>query len=229
MQENIENNSLNQSVSNSVPASIVVPANDQQPKTNSFLVILLSVLLFISVAIAGFFAYQTQKLVNELRVMSDESKQTAEPTSEPVVTDPTVDWKTYKYNDLFEIKIPQDLKINDRGYGHVEIGDFLTVGVYSSNPEDCRGDCSIIDTKISKKINNLETKYLTGWWGDIGGNVGQAYVSYIIPNNNQYVYLQMQELPFSMLTRPIREKVGSVNQENIKLLDQILSTFKFVN
>ena len=40
--------------------------NGQQLKTNSFLVTLLSVLLLISVFIAGFFAYQTQNLVKEL-------------------------------------------------------------------------------------------------------------------------------------------------------------------
>ncbi len=202
------------------------PILPENPKKFNFLIILLSVLLFISSSIAVFFAYQTQKLVKELVILEKSSMPIS--TMGPIMTpDPTADWETYKYKDLFEIKIPQDLKINDRGYGHVEIGDFLTVGVYSTNPEDCRGDCSIIDTKVSKKVNNLETKYLTGWWGDIGGNVGQAYVSYVIPNNNQYVYLQMQELPFSMLTRPVREKVGSVNQENIKLLNQIISTFKF--
>ena len=54
---------------------------------NSFLVVLLSILLFISMAIAGFFAYQTQSLNEELRIMNDESKQTAQKTIEPVATD----------------------------------------------------------------------------------------------------------------------------------------------
>ena len=39
---------------------------DQKPKNNNFIVTLLSVLLLISVFIAGFFAYQTQNLVKEI-------------------------------------------------------------------------------------------------------------------------------------------------------------------
>ena len=35
-------------------------------KNNNFLIYLLSILLLISVLIAGFFAYQTQKLVKEI-------------------------------------------------------------------------------------------------------------------------------------------------------------------
>lgn len=107
MKETIENNSLNQSVSNSVSASTVVTANDQQPKTNSFLVILLSILLFISVSIAGFFAYQTQKLVRELTALKNTPTPVA--TIEPIATaDPTADWKTYtnsKYS--YTIMCPQ--------------------------------------------------------------------------------------------------------------------------
>lgn len=80
---------------------------------NSFLVILLSILLFISVAIAGFFAYQTQKLVNELRVMSGELKQTQTPTpvaSAKPTTDPTAGWKIYKLSELnLSLKLPPSL------------------------------------------------------------------------------------------------------------------------
>jgi len=50
----------------------VEQTNSQQPKTNSFLVILLSSLLIISCLIAGFFAYQTQKLVIELTLLRSE-------------------------------------------------------------------------------------------------------------------------------------------------------------
>ncbi|MDP4011984.1 MAG: hypothetical protein Q8R00_00040 [Candidatus Nanoarchaeia archaeon] len=72
------------------PQTTVVQAVDQKPSTNSFLIILLSSLLFISVIIAGFFAYQTQKLVKELTVLKTESIPTpeamTEPTTEPVAT-----------------------------------------------------------------------------------------------------------------------------------------------
>lgn len=56
----------------------------ERPKNSNFLIILLSILLFISLSIAGFFAYQTQQLTNELRVMSDELRQT--PISTPTTS-----------------------------------------------------------------------------------------------------------------------------------------------
>jgi len=62
----------------------------EQPKQSNFLIILLSVLLLLSVTIAGFFAYQTQKLVKELTMLKTESiptpEATMEPTIEPVAT-----------------------------------------------------------------------------------------------------------------------------------------------
>lgn len=68
------------------PQVIVEP-----PKQSNFLVILLSVLLLLSVSIAGFFAYQTQKLVKELTILKTESiptpEVTMEPTTEPVVSE----------------------------------------------------------------------------------------------------------------------------------------------
>ncbi|MFZ3301165.1 MAG: PsbP-related protein [Microgenomates group bacterium] len=59
---------------------------------NNSLVILLSVLLLLSVSIAGFFAYQTQNLVKELTSLK--SSPTPVSSTEPD-TDPTSDWKTY--------------------------------------------------------------------------------------------------------------------------------------
>ena len=72
----------------------VAPVVTQQPKQNNFLVILLSILLFISIVIAGFFAFQTQKLVKELTLLRTEPiptpEVTMEPTTKPVATvDPT--------------------------------------------------------------------------------------------------------------------------------------------
>ena len=96
------------------PQTTAVQTVDQKPSTNSFLVILLSVLLLLSVIIAGFFAYQTQKLVKELTMLKTEPiptpEVTMEPTTEPVATDssevdPTANWKTYINKD-FSFKYP---------------------------------------------------------------------------------------------------------------------------
>lgn len=96
------------------------PLENNSPKANNFLVILLSILLFISVSISGFFAYQTQKLVRELQENRDteEAVETTEPTVEPVATedsevDPTANWETYTNTKLgFEIKHPTSVKIS---------------------------------------------------------------------------------------------------------------------
>lgn len=79
-----------------------------ESKQNNFIVTLLSVLLLISVFIAGFFAYQTQRLAKELRVMSDESKPTPVATQTP---DPTADWKTYVDPAGFSFSYPNNLEI----------------------------------------------------------------------------------------------------------------------
>ena len=55
-------------------------------KNSSFLVTLLSVLLLISVFIAGFFAYQTQNLVKEL------TKTQITPSPTPTLTNYELPW-----------------------------------------------------------------------------------------------------------------------------------------
>ena len=77
-----------------------------EPKKNSsFLVILLSILLIISVLIAGFFAYQTQNLVKEITKL--QVIPTPITSTEPIpTTDPTTDWKEIEnkeYNFIFKV------------------------------------------------------------------------------------------------------------------------------
>ncbi|MDZ7586750.1 MAG: hypothetical protein U0946_03255 [Patescibacteria group bacterium] len=96
-------------------------------KNNSFLIIFLSVLLLISILIAGFFAYQTQKLNSELRMISDESKQsgltptlsvTPNPTTSQTPNGDLADWKTYTDNKLgFSIKYPQTFNVYETKEG----------------------------------------------------------------------------------------------------------------
>jgi len=99
------------------PQTTVMQTVDEKPKKNNFLVILLSILMLLALAIAGFFAYQTQKLAKELSEFKNQNLAT--PTSEPESTfpmytepspDPTVNWKTYKVNELgIEFKLPKQL------------------------------------------------------------------------------------------------------------------------
>lgn len=120
---------VTQSFSNSVTQS------EQQPKQPNFLVVLLSVLLFISISIAGFFAYQTQQLSEELRMKNEELTKTPSATSTP---DPTAGWKTYTSN-LYKLNLryPSKWKVSTK---ILEIGEKLT--------EANRYDERAIDSKL---------------------------------------------------------------------------------
>ncbi len=106
-----------------VTPEVTPPVLAEQPKQSNFLTILLSVLLVVSISIAGFFAYQTQRLVKELRVMSGELEQKtemiSEPTAESVATegseiDQTASWKMYN-NSLFQFsfRYPKEFDLVD--------------------------------------------------------------------------------------------------------------------
>lgn len=57
-----------------IPEVTIEPST--APKNGSFIIVLLSILLLISCAIAGFFAYQSQNLVGEIVKLRTELSQT---------------------------------------------------------------------------------------------------------------------------------------------------------
>lgn len=98
-----------------------------KPRSNNPLIALLSVLLLTSVLIAGFFAYQTQKLVKELSVVRtnvEVVEASPEPATSPITiaTDkpsvsspnPTMNWKTFTNSD-FTYKFPDTWSIGQGG------------------------------------------------------------------------------------------------------------------
>ena len=106
------------------------------PKQSNFLITLLSILLLIACLIAGFFAYQTQKLVKELRVTSDEPKSTPVATQSP---DPTADWKTYSNKEYgYEIRYPNNLTLQEQ---------LPTTYFFLLNPEDPQSGVFWIDER----------------------------------------------------------------------------------
>lgn len=99
---------------------VTPPVVVEQPKQSNFLTILLSVLLLLAVSVAGFFAYQTQRLVAELKIKNEELiVKTPEQTVEPVATssstvDPTANWKTYTNKVFnFSFKYPSEYQLTD--------------------------------------------------------------------------------------------------------------------
>lgn len=99
------------------PAQPVKPVDmgkQSQPKKSNFLTILLSILLLVSLSVAGYFAYQVQNLTKQVNELKSKPNPTAisNPTQTPVsVEDPTVDWKIYN-NSIFSFKYPTDLDLS---------------------------------------------------------------------------------------------------------------------
>lgn len=213
------------------PAPPVIASLVHEPKQSpsysiKSLLLVLTLIIFGLISIAGYLFNQNRLL--SAKIAQIRSTPTTTPSQTPTPNE-TSGGQTYNYQQIFEIKIPDNLKIGDKGNGYIQLGDYFSIYINSTNPEDCRGDCSIINTKESKTVNNVKVRYLTGWWGEIGGNIAQSYVEYVIPYKNKFISLQMQELPLSTSSTPLRDKVGIVSEDNIKLLDQILSTFKFID
>lgn len=133
---------------NPEPQQIQSAIQQTNPKQSNFLVTLLSVLLLISVVIAGFFAYQTQNLVKELRMMNEETsvKPTPMVTDEPTASDNAMmdnsmsDWKTYLNSGaLYEIKYPNGWRVVESstmiGFGPQDIGEDVkwTINTYKKD------------------------------------------------------------------------------------------------
>ncbi len=204
----------------------VLSDNSQQPKSNNFLVILLSILLFISVAIAGFFSFQTQKLVKELTVLKTEDKvvvvATEESTVEPVEiesseVDPTVGWKTYTNSD-FTYKYPSEWKV---GQGQTTVvSDIAGAGITNFKKDmPMYNECMKKDkTDI---MNDLMVKYYTY---DLGTEAcsNQANI------NNKEIWVTKADGD-GYQPGIIIEYNTVVYPKSVDIFDQILSTFKFIN
>lgn len=215
----------------------------ETPKQNNFLVVLLSLLLIASVIIAGFFAYQTQKLVKELTIIRDEptislsTESTPEPTIESIATpDPTADWETYVNTENgYSIKFPSESYIR-----LMCEGEELTVSVRTASddrkspvgPLPCnRGSKFDIEAKTYLTIQSepqedqyykIEKKNLL-----MGGIEGKLYI---------YTFTNIEEGPYPKWYAIARvnkkNKTYEVyfgNKEKLDLFNQILSTFKFIN
>lgn len=106
------------------PVSETVIQAEQMPKKGNFLVILLSVLLLVSVSIAGFFAFQTQRLNEELRMKNGELKQPTQNTIDEssnesvptVIPDTTSNWLKFESKDGLVLKYPPEWTVVNNMY-----------------------------------------------------------------------------------------------------------------
>ena len=212
----------------------------EQPKTNNFLVILLSVLLFISVSIAGFFAYQTQKLVKELTVLKAEEKVVSVATEEPLF-DPTKSWKIYTNNVLkYTIKYPTDWVI-DKSEAELPVNDQNSQKLVISKDEykltilwpAAFGPSICLFDDESRDGAPEVAGYCEGKFIEIKSNNKDVKRRLenpaVISDHNQWgVYTKSQgyfvTLPPTNFEAPI-----TYDPEIIKTMDQILSTYTSIN
>lgn len=208
-------------VNQSVDETII--QTEQQSKKSSFLIILLSVLLFISLAIAGFFAFQTQKLANELKssriipTTIPTMIPTAEPSSKPVATtkattDPTSNWKTYK-NDQYgmSFKYPSNLKLEVENINPVDSGNYILLTFDRAVFVDS------FTIKISANAPRRPTILMET----------EPYATKKLGSYSWYMYMLSADSGLQMEKNNILYSVIYRNRED--LIFQILSTFKFTD
>lgn len=238
-----ENNPIQTPVAPVVAPQVVA----EQPKQSNFLVILLSVLLLLSILIAGFFAYQTQKLVKELTVLKNEPTPTAiakvEPTSDPgLEPEPvpleilTKDWKMYTHQ-MFTIKLPSDWSTTDtknpiQFLNYVQSpkdgGSFnlstdkgkVKVEIYQNNTTD-----SLEKYVSQQKSNAIETRGEEINWQETKAMVDGKEAIRVKTTNPGFTYYVKD-----VSSNTIFSIAFTLDFDNYdKLSDQILSTFKFTN
>lgn len=97
-----------------IPQAPPIPPTPPAPKTNSSLVLIMSIFLIITVAIAGLFYFQIQKLSKKL---SEKTAPTPTVTATPIQTPlavPTMKpgWKIYKNDQYgFEFMYPETYQV----------------------------------------------------------------------------------------------------------------------
>lgn len=184
---------------NSQHSTVAEPVNKQ----SSFIVILLSSLLIISCLIAGFFAWKTQQLVKELRTMNNDLKPTPVAAATPT-PDPTADWKTYTDTKLgYSIQYPYELAENNNPIvSQVNlVGSELSISItWSQHAADQgnAGGCLTACSSVSK---------------DGGYNLTLLKQLPKTTNNTGFI---------------IKASATIDNVKNRNDIDQILSTFKFI-
>lgn len=177
---------------------------------------LTSFLLFILSLIAGYFYLKSQK------VAEDTPKVTSSPVTE-------IKSQVYK-NDIlgFELTLPDGLAAEEKTEGKVVIiGDKILVYELDSNPEFCKGVCSVLTKKEDVTTNDIKMRYLEGYWGELGEDNAQSFVSYVITKNDKYLVFILQELPTDAVLEAGRE-VGEISKVELEMFKTMVSSINLI-
>lgn len=197
---------------------------------------LLLVIIIAIIGIAGYFAYQKGFL----------SKQPAYPSASatPFSTpDPTANWKTFISPDSnFSLKYPPDYKLEAvQNLGYV-INNNITLPAYPYSEVSQKGETGLLLTSDEDVVlqGGIKAKKFKGYIGEVGGNIAENFVRYEIYNPGadeprRYNNVILWELPQNInyeeksAKYPSGRTLQSIPKDQEAILDQILSTFKFLS
>lgn len=226
---------------------VTSPVQIEQPKKSNFLVVLLSVLLLFSISIAAFFAYQTQKLSDELRVKNSDLKIVSTPTQDPVSTDvpkvdPTSNWKTYT-GKLFSFKYPVDARLEVQQDGVVKIMYMGQKQIDSGRTQtslfdgygffvSSQNETLTLEEVYQKRVENFGNACDPDKMGKlqsstIDGYKAVYYDSSCLGDYTTYLVINKDDILFELVELYVGDSADQVVYK--KVVDQILSTFKFIN
>jgi hypothetical protein len=179
-----------------------------EPKQNNSVVTILSVLLLISVFIAGFFAYRTQSLVKEITKLRTPPVPVITATPTP---DPTTDWKTYTDDTLnISFQYPGNLTFKILENGVVNFLDSQNEFVFNFNGIQDFTELEFTNYKF------IEPKELID-------KMGRKWKTHLI-YAEVYNYEAFSENSEKITQVSFQGKTKSVES----LSNLILSTFKFI-
>lgn len=194
----------------------LIPLKQQTSQTNGSLIIIMSILLIISVAIAGLFYFQIQRLSKDI------SKNQIQASVTPSATiSPTADWKTQS-SDIFSFKYPSNLFLEERQKNYfVLLTDFENPSsVFVSIDARLAGSYINYDKAIESTkegLTEIQTQNIENGI-KISGLLGPGY------GQGQQITIAL----FKYMESAIGAETTATESSKLQIFDQILSTFKFV-
>lgn len=155
-------------------------------------------------------------------------------------SDEMVGWKTY-VGASFTFKHPSTYSAQNLADGRVLINNNIILSSKNLSYKDCKGACPAYEKiETVPSSDGVQITKINGYQGGIGGNIPQSFIEYEIPtsseaNTNKYITITLWELPqnipyLDMIKQyPVDRTPQDFSPEKERELDQILSTFEFIN
>ena len=176
----------------------------------------ISILFFILSLVVGYFYFKSQKVVEE----------TPKVTSSPIAE---IKPQVYK-NDIlgFELTLAAGLVAEEKTEGSVVIiGEKILIYELDSDPELCKGVCSVITKGEDVEVNNIKMRYLEGYWEELGEDNAQSFVSYVINRDGKFLVFMLQELSVNMQFVEGRE-VGQPDSQELMEFKKIIDSINLI-